>query len=136
MENNQQKNEINMIIKINENDINKDIYFLDDIDKEKSQSPLVEYKSEHDNLKEMNQNNTKLYINDIEYKYDKFFVFEKPGNYRIKIVLNNLIENCSFMFYNSINLIYIDMSNFNSSKTTNMDRMFCGCENLIMIVKN
>ena len=26
------KNEINMIIKINENDINKEIYFLDNID--------------------------------------------------------------------------------------------------------
>ena len=37
------------------------------------------------------------------------------------------------MFYNCINLISIDMSNFNSSKTTNMDRMFCGCENLIII---
>ena len=131
MGNDQQKNEINMIIKINENDINKKIYFLDDIDKEINPNPHIEYKSEHNNLKEMNKKNTKLYINDIEEKYNKFFVFEKPGNYRIKLVLKKLIKNCSFMFYNCINLISIDMSNFNSSKTTNMDRMFCGCENLI-----
>jgi surface protein len=131
MGNNQKKNEINMIIKINENDINKKIYFLDDIDKEKSPNSHIEYKSEHNNLKEMNKKNTNLYINDIEEKYDKFFVFEKPGNYRIKLVFKKLIKNCSFMFYNCINLISIDMSNFNSSKTTNMDRMFCGCENLI-----
>ena len=96
MGNNQYKNEINMIIKINEKDINKKIYFLDDIDQEKNPSPFIEYKSEHNNLIEMKNKNTNLYINDIEYDYNKFFVFEKPGNYRIKIVLKKPIKKLQF----------------------------------------
>ena len=34
------------------------------------------------------------------------------------------------MFYNCLNITYIDLSNFNTSKVTDMRYMFCGCSNL------
>ena len=39
---NQMKNEIIMTIKIDENDINKDIYFLDNIDNEDEKEYIIE----------------------------------------------------------------------------------------------
>ena len=43
-----------MIININEEDINKDIYFLDNIDEEKEE---IKIKPEHNKLIEMNDRN-------------------------------------------------------------------------------
>ena len=123
----QKKNEIIIIIKIDENDINKDIYFLDNIDDE------LTIKPEHDKLEEMNESNTDLYINNIKYKYQKYLNFEKEGEYHIKIKLKFLMKDCSFMFYNCKNIINIDLSNFDTSNIINMERMFCCCENLINI---
>ena len=60
---NNKDNEINLIIKINEIDVNKDIYFLDNIDEEEKK------KTEHDKLNEMNESNTDLYINGIKYEF-------------------------------------------------------------------
>ena len=134
----QMKNEIIMTIKIDKNDINKDIYFLDNIadedkckDKKEDEIDEDQYKIRHDKLNEMNESNTYLYINDIKYKFQKYFNFKKVGEYKIKIKLNFLIKDCSFMFYNCKNIINIDLSNFNTMNIINMDRMFCSCENLI-----
>ena len=85
---NPEENEINMIIKISENDLYKDIYFLDNIDDEKDE---IKIKSEHNKLTEMNETNTDLYVNNIKYKFQKFFIFDKIGNYDIKIKLKFLI---------------------------------------------
>ena len=60
---NQMKNEIIMTIKIDENDINKDIYFLDNIDNEDEKEYTIEgeqYRTIHNKLKEMNESNTYL----------------------------------------------------------------------------
>ena len=70
------ENIISLIISINENDINKEIYFLDNIDDEDDE---IKIKPEHDKLVEMNEFNTELYINDKKYKFQKFFKFENPG---------------------------------------------------------
>ena len=67
------KNEIKMIIKINENDINKEIYFLDNIDDINDE---IKIKPEHNQLNEMNESNTDLYINYTKYKFQKYFIFE------------------------------------------------------------
>ena len=64
-------NEINIILEISKYDINKIIYFLDNTEK-------------HDNLKELIENNVKLYINEKEYKYTKCFKPCKGGIYKIK----------------------------------------------------
>ena len=121
------KNEIIMTIKIDKSEINKDIYFLDNtdyIDKE----GIRHY---HDNLKELNEHNTELYINDKQYKYEKYFKFEKEGIYRIKLVFKIPLKDCSHMFDECEKLINIDLSNFNTGNVTDMSYMFSKCKNLV-----
>ena len=63
----------------------------------------------HDNLKELNELNTELYINNIKYKYKKYFKPDKEGIYIIILNFNNIsIKDCSFMFCNCMSIIDID----------------------------
>ena len=55
-------NQINILIKINKEDINKEIYFLDN-----GYYFCGEEYYNHNNLKELNDLNTELYINDKKY---------------------------------------------------------------------
>jgi hypothetical protein len=80
-------NEIKLSVKINKDDINKDIYFLDNTD-----DTYNDIKHYHDNLKELNESNTELYINDIKYKYKKYFKPDKEGIYIIKLKINTYIN--------------------------------------------
>ena len=57
------KNEIKIKLEINKNDINKEIYFLDNTNGFNKGN-----KHYHDNLKELNELNTELYINNVKYK--------------------------------------------------------------------
>ena len=50
--------------------------------------------------------------------------------FKVKIVFKNKIDNCSHMFSGCKNLIYIDLSHFNSVNINNMSYMFYYCENL------
>ena len=63
------KNEIDLIIKIDKNDINNKIYFIDN------------YNNNHDNLKELNKLNTELYIDNYNYEYNKYFEPKHEGIY-------------------------------------------------------
>ena len=108
-------NEIMITLEIKEDDIENKIYFFDNW-------------HNHDHLKEMNELNTKVNIEGINY--EKFFVPKKKGTYNIKIVLNFLMEDCSYMFYRCCNIKSINLSKFNSKNVTNMSYMFCECDNL------
>ena len=55
---------INIIINIDKNDVNKKIYFLDNYYYD---NYLIK-RDNHDHLKELNENNTRLYINDNKMK--------------------------------------------------------------------
>ena len=88
---NNNKNQIQIFVKVNKNNINKEVYFLN-----------------KDNNKELNEKNSKLFINNKEYKYQKYFQTRKEGNYSIVLKLNTKIKDCSFMFYNCPNIINID----------------------------
>ena len=85
-----------MNIKIEKNDVAKKIYFLDNTDskilmnaeikmKENGESDINEIKEEHhhDFLKKLNESNVELYINNKKYKYQKYFVPDKEGEYNI-----------------------------------------------------
>ena len=109
-----------MEVKIEKEDINKDIYFLDNT-------------FGHDNLKELNEYNTEIFIDNKKYKYTKYFKPEKEGLYEIKIKFNINIKDCSFIFYDCSNLINIDLSSFDAENVTNMSNMFGGCYNLTNI---
>ena len=107
---------------------------------EKSEFGFDEIKEEHhhDFLKELNESNTELYINNKKYKYEKYFIPEKEGDYHILLKFNILMTDCSFMFYECKNITNIDLSSFNTQNVTNMISMFDGCSNLkeIKINKN
>jgi len=106
------KNQIRIIVKVNEDDINKEMYFLN---------------QDNNYIKELNENNTKLFINNKEYKYQKYFKTAKEGKYSIVLKLNTNIKDCSFMFYNCHKIIEIDLSLLSSDKIVNADSMFSKC---------
>jgi len=120
-------NNIEITLDINNDDINKEIYFLDNIDYIEDKTNINHF---HDNLKELNEYNPKLYINNIKYKFKKYFIPEKEGKYKIKLILKINIKDCSFMFAGCKNIIDINFQNFNTSNVINMRYMFSGCENI------
>ena len=61
-------NEINLVINIKKDEINRKIYFLDNYYYNENN----EFNNNHDNLKELNEFNTELYINNKKYVYQKF----------------------------------------------------------------
>ena len=87
-------NEIRISIDIDENDIKKNIYFLDNYEYVDKKG----IKHFHDNLNELNALNIELYIDKEKYEYKKYFVPEKPKIYDIKIKFNFTLKDCSFMF--------------------------------------
>jgi len=104
---------------ITKKDINdKPIYFLDDLN------------FEHDNLQELNESNTELYINNKKYKYKKYFIPEKEGEYEIYLKFNINLTDCSYMFAGCGKIKYIDFTFFNTINIINMKYMFYKCKNL------
>ena len=128
-EKNYAKSKIKLIIEIKEEDINKEIYFLDNAD-------YVEENGDrhfHDSLKEFNESNVKLYINNKKYRYQKSFRFLEKGEYKIKIKFYFPLKDCSNMFYNCKKIKSIDLSSFKTKSITNMSNMFFNCDNLSYI---
>ena len=111
--NNNQNTKSNIIeLMLFNNEEIKDIYFLS-----------------KDGLKELNQSNTELYINDMKIDFKKHQIFSK-SNFKIKIIIKIKITNCKNMFYNCQNLRSIDLSSFDTKDVTDMSGMFSNCYNL------
>ena len=55
-------------------------------------------KQYHNNIKELNKANTKLFINEKKYEFQKYFVPSKVGIYTIRLNFNNLMKDCSYIF--------------------------------------
>ena len=85
-------NEIEITIKVDELNINKEIYFLD--------IGIIQYKEEKIykdyNFKELNELNTELYINNKRELYKKYFNPKEKGEYKINLKFLNL-TNCSYI---------------------------------------
>jgi surface protein len=118
------ENEIKLVEKVEQKDINKDIYFLDNFN---------QVNHFHDNLKELKELNTELFINNKKYKYAKCFKTKNVGLYEIKIKFNIKIKDCSYMFCGCSNITSIDLSSFDTKNVTNMNNMFDKCYNLTSI---
>ena len=104
----------------------KDMYFLEcnyyyESDKQKP------FSEENEEIKNLDQTNTNIYINDAPVNFCKFFKPSGAGIYKIKIVFKKKMENCKFMFRNCTNIISIDLSAFDSSNVNNMNYMFGRC---------
>ena len=110
-----EKNEIILYLIINEQEVGKNIYFLNDKNEDKKKE---------ENIKEIYNNGNKG-NNNINY-----FMPEQEGNYNIKIIFKDFITDCSSMVEGLINIEKIDLSNFVTKNVTSMESMFHNCENL------
>ena len=90
----EEENIIIITLDIKQNDLSKDIYFLDNVE----YTDKNEEKHSHDNLKELNNTNVDLYIDNIKHDFKKYFTPEKEGEYSIKLKFKNNLKDCSFMF--------------------------------------
>ena len=114
------------MINIEEEDIKKEIYFLDNLEKKFYKN----IKDRHNNLKELNLFNTELYINNKKEDYKKYFIPEKVGINEIKIKFKIKLSDCSFMFAGCDKISNIYFNSFNTKNITNMKYMFFKCKNL------
>ena len=80
-------------------------------------------------LKELNEFNTHIYINNKKYKYKTNHKFRKKGEYIIKLKIKALLKDCNFMFSGCKNIIDLDLSSFDTKNVINMEYMFLGCSN-------
>ena len=121
------KNEIKITLKIEETDINKEIYFLDNtigtLEKNIKKDP-------HSYLSELNHKNTDLFIDNVKHKYQKFFKPTKEGKYEVKLNFKIYMTDCSYMFFYCRNITEIDFSSFKTNNVKDMNNMFCYCSNL------
>ena len=124
------KNQIIIKLKVTDRDkINNeftDIYFLE---KEKfiQNNIIKEFRGKNEELKELNEINTKLFINNEQCPFKKCFKPTEKGEYEIKLIFIKKIQNLSYLFRGCQNIISIDLSSFDTSECTNMKYMFGKC---------
>ena len=128
-----EKNEIEIILKVNKSDLNQKIYFLGNNEKKYCDSKEKQKSICNYSLQEYNERNTRLFIDNQYVKFAKYFIPKRSGIYRIKLVFVLYIKTCQCMFYNCKNIITIDLSLFNSKNVIDMSKMFYGCSNLASI---
>ena len=109
-------NEILITLKIEEEDINKNIYYINNLDYNNKEGQKIE-----------------LFINNKKHNYQKYFKPKENGLYLVKLKLNFRVKNCYKMFYKCNNIISIDLSFFDSSIVSNTNYMFSYCHNLLYI---
>ena len=108
-------NQILITLKINKEDVDKKILILND---------------DNEEIEKLNNNDLEFFINNKLYKFKKYFIPEKEGEYNIKINLKKKLKNLSNIFNNCKNIIKIDLSLFNSYEIINMYKMFNNCSSL------
>ena len=122
---------INLLVKSTDKKDNKfkKIYFLEN-DFYLTNNVEMKFDEENEEIKKLDKTNTKLYINNKEQEFKKYFIPKEEGQYEIKITFKNKMKDCSFMFRNCQNIIKIDLSSFDSSNVTSMKYMFGRCIHL------
>ena len=118
------KNEIKITLRIRNVDIKrgKNIYFLE--------SDLFGNigEPEHNNINELNDINTEIYIDNKKTSFTKFIPSTLPAkDYEIRIVFKSEMIDCSYLFRGCTNIISIDLSSFDSSNIVDMKHMFSIC---------
>lgn len=107
--------EIDIMVNIDKDDINKKIYFLSkNFDKENNITKL----------------NAELYKNNNKINFEKYFIPDKIGKYFIKLKFKLFITDCSYMFAECANIININFIHFYTKDITSMKCMFYNCKNL------
>ena len=127
-------NYITAKIKINKEDINKDIRIINSFEKYKIENKI---ENSIDDIKYENEQEIK---ENIQIKIDKkyidfcyFYKFEYEGEYIINYFFRESMTNTNYMFCNCNSIISIDLSNFNTRNIINMNHMFYFCHSLMNI---
>ena len=110
---------------IKEEDVNKNIQILNCYDY--TCNPFLKNESKKDFNRHEIQNC------EIKIPFNYYYQFKSKGNWTIKYSFKNIITNASSMFSGCDSLKSINLSSFNTSKTTNMGNMFDGCSSLTNI---
>ena len=134
-------NEIRIALKVEKEDLNKRIYFMYNNSKNNNDNNIND-NFNNDFIRRaksleivyylINDKSIVIYI-DEEKKEQKnyYFIPTISKIYTIRITFGEqLVSDCSYMFYNCDKIISIDFSYFNSSNVNNMRYMFHGCVNL------
>ena len=116
-------------IKINANDVNKDVKIINSYENYMKENSNNKLKEEYKNEKEIKEN-IEIKINEkiIEFTYN--YKFKKEGKYKIEYLFKNNLTNICYMFCNCNSLININLSNFDAQNVTNMLGMFYKCTSL------
>ena len=127
---NKNKNHILLTLKIGKYDINQKIYFMDNTGRNYFENGK-EVSHYHDNLKELSEKNTMIYINNKREKlFKKYFIPKNQGVYIIKLIFSEKLTNCSYLFSGCNSIIDIDFSSFTTHNIINMGYMFACCKNI------
>ena len=120
------KNEIRIKIKIEDDDINKDVYLINYhyfINKDGIECEVEQ-------LKEINSSNIIMSINGEKCEFQKYKKFNKKGEYFIILKFKNNLTSAKYMFLGCKNIIDIDLSSFDTRNITSMCGMFQDCNNI------
>ena len=122
--------EINISVQVDKKDVNKKLYFLDNYYYNQDNNLI----NNHDNFKELNSLNTKIFINNKEYQYNKYYkMFAGCENIiDIKFISFNTkyITNMKYMFYKCKNLKSINLFLFDTKNVVDMSNMFYECNSI------
>ena len=127
------KNVIILILEAKNEDIHKNIYFLDNIN-------YINESRKKGFMKDIEKIKDKILINisdpnkkNIKIQFNNKFNPKIEGVYSVEIEIPKLCEDLGYMFYGCSHLIDVDLSNFDFSIVTNMNDMFNYCINLTNI---
>ena len=129
----EKKNEINLLIEIKSRKDYSEYFISKNFEKEENEE-YREYEENEENSFEENKQYTKdnveIYIDNIKQEFTRKIdakKFPEEREYHVKLKFKILFTNCSKMFLECYNITSIDLTNFNTSKVTNMQRMFESC---------
>ena len=125
------KSNIFLSIEVKEDDINKEIYFLD---ARKDRKEIEGFLKEIENIKSKIKINIRRPGSEEEEKeeiaFDNKFKPDIEGIYSIEIEIPGRVSDCSYMFYDCCNLYEVNLSKFDFTDVKNMSDMFNYCVNL------
>ena len=75
----------------------------------------------------------KLFLNTLNVLNMRYMFYNCQGINNIELSSSSNVTNMEYMFYGCLNLIDLNINNFNPSKVTNMAYMFSGCESLTIL---
>ena len=105
-------------ININKEDVNKAVRIIN---------------SSEGKENEIKEENIDIKINEESIAFSHFYKFEKEGQYKIDYIFKNNLTNLSNMFSGCYNLVYLNLSYFNSRNVIDMNNMFNSCHSLLVL---